>query len=131
LLSSSDLATSLANYSLTTHTHAYLEIADNLSDLANVVTARTNLGLGTAAVLDEDDFAADDHTHAYSADTHTHDTSYLQIGNNLSELATSESKKSNSRLNLGLGNNATVTYTFSTDDPTLGSNGDVWYIPED
>ena len=32
-----------------THTHPYLAIVNNLSDLNNAATARTNLGLGTAA----------------------------------------------------------------------------------
>jgi hypothetical protein len=64
-----------------------LLIANNLSDLSNVSTARTNLGLGTAA------------THAA--------TDFLLAANNLSDLANAGT----ARTNLGLGTAATHAAT--------------------
>lgn len=60
-----------------------LQVADNLSDLANAATARGNLGLGTAALQAASYFA--------------------QTANNLSDLASA----SQARTNLGLGTAAT------------------------
>jgi len=52
--------------SLTTTVGTKLAKASNLSDLANADTARTNLGLGTAATSATGDFAAASHNHAAS-----------------------------------------------------------------
>ena len=60
-----------------------LEAANNLSDLSNVPTARTNLGLGTAATSASSDF--------------------LAVANNLSDLGDAAT----ARTNLGLGTAAT------------------------
>ena len=64
----------------------FLEAANNLSDVT-ASTARSNLGLGTAAV---------------QADTY-----FAQVANNLSDLASA----STARTNLGLGNMATASYS--------------------
>jgi hypothetical protein len=74
-----------------------LRIPNNLSDLSNIVTARTNLGLGTAAVHNIADF--------------------LQSSNNLSELVPSASI---ARANLALGALAVLnTVLYSNLDPTM------------
>ncbi len=52
--------------SLTTTVGTKLAKSSNLSDLTNAETARTNLGLGSAATNDSGDFAAASHTHAAS-----------------------------------------------------------------
>ena len=62
-----------------------LAIANNLSDLNNAGTARTNLGLGTASTSASTDF--------------------LQVSNNLSDL----NNATTARTNLGLGNVATLS----------------------
>jgi len=67
----------------------YLQESNNLSDLANVSSARTNLGLGTAAVQP--------------------DTRYAHRANNLSDLAS----VATARTNLGLGTAATAGTTDS------------------
>ncbi|NBW16669.1 MAG: hypothetical protein EBR82_52700, partial [Caulobacteraceae bacterium] len=46
-----------------------LNATDNLANLASAATARTNLGLGSAAVAASTDFAAASHNHAASAIT--------------------------------------------------------------
>lgn len=72
------------NYFETVTDTELLKAANNLSDLASAATARTNLGLGTAATA--------------SAGT------FLQAANNLSDLAS----PSIARTNLGLGSVATL-----------------------
>ena len=62
--------------------------ANNLNDLQSIPSARTNLGLGTAAVLNSTDVA--------------------QVSNNLSEFTATAST---ARTNLGLGTMATATAT--------------------
>ena len=80
-----------------------LAIANNLSDLNNAGTARTNLGLGTAATAASTDF--------------------LQVSNNLSDVTAATA-----RTNLGLGTAATAASTdflSATGADTLGGNLDV------
>ncbi len=92
-----------------------LAISNNLSDLNNVGTARTNLGLGTAAVLDtgtsNGDVVVLDATGLPAVDgsqltgvTST-DATKLAIANNLSDL----NNVGTARTNLGLGSAATLT----------------------
>ena len=94
-----------------------LAIANNLSDLNNVGTARTNLGLGTSATLDtgtsNGDVVVLDATGLPAVDgsqltgiTAT-DSSKLAIANNLSDL----NNVATARTNLGLGTAATSAST--------------------
>lgn len=91
---------------------SFLQTANNLSDLASASTARTNLGLGTAALLAATAVALvannlSDLTSASTARTNlglgtaaVQNTSYFaQTANNLSDLASA----STARTNLGLG----------------------------
>lgn len=66
---------------------SYLTVSNNLSDLANPSTARSNLGLGTAAVLNS--------------------TAVFQVANNLNEVANAAT----ARTNLGAAASASPTIT--------------------
>jgi len=75
---------------------AYAQTANNLSDLASTSSARTNLGLGSAATQASSAFDAAGAASAAQAAS-------LQKSSNLSDLASA----STARTNLGLGNSAT------------------------
>ncbi len=98
---------------------ARLVKANNLSDLTNAATARTNLGLGTAAVQASSAFDAAGA--AASAQSNAINAS-CQRASNLADLA----NPSTARGNLGLGTGAVRNITVSASGPSGGSAGDVW-----
>lgn len=119
---------------------ARLAAANNLSDLANAGTARTNLGLGTAAVaaatrgslslaavLNFTGGNLAQYVSGGGADGTIGDSG-VSVGalmvksDNLSGL----SSASTSRTNLGLGSMATHSVTISSSAPSGGSDGDIW-----
>jgi len=96
-------------------TDARLVKASNLSDLTNAATARTNLGLGTAATHSSSAFETAGAAAAVSAAS-------CQRASNLSDLANA----STARGNLGLGTAAVRNITVSASGPSGGSSGDMW-----
>ena len=91
----------------------YARRSNNLSDLANAGTARSNLELGTAATVDTG-------TSGSNVPTTTQaDGRYARRSNNLSDLASSTT----ARTNLGLG--AAATHNVGTAQGSLPRNSDL------
>lgn len=97
-------------------TGTFAQVANNLSDLTSSSTARTNLGLGSAALQSSSAFLQasnnlSDVSSVSTARTHLglgtaatqNTTAFLQVSNNLSDIGSA----STARTNLGLGTAAT------------------------
>jgi hypothetical protein len=110
----------LARISLDPSLSADLLSANNLSDLQNAATARTNLGLGTAAVQNVSYFLQTANNLSDLANAGTARTNlglgtaavqntgfFLQTANNLSDVANAATARTN--LGLGTGNSPTFT----------------------
>ncbi len=87
--------------------------ADNLSDLASASTARTNLGLGGAAVLSVGTAAG-----TVAAGDDSRITGALQASNNLSDIA----KATTARSNLGLGGAAVLNVGLASGTVAAGND---------
>ena len=79
----------------------FLKTFNNLSDIPNASTARTNLGLGTVSILNSGQFLLTGSS-----------GSFLLVSNNLSDLTSTSSARSN----LGLGNAAVLNTGISTNN---------------
>lgn len=120
----------IASFSTTGTDTTYAFRANNLSDLANASTARTNLGVTATGADTTYNFRANnlsDVANVATARTNLGvtgtgaDTTYAFRANNLSDLANAGT----ARTNLGLGTAATQAYTQGTWTPTIITTGTV------
>jgi len=113
------------NYSRAHYDGRYLLESNNLSDLANTTTARSNLGLGNHVTHNYGTSAStvcqgnDSRLHASGLTGHSWANQDLRTNDNVTfnRVTTTESNYSMS----------VRTSQISADDPSGGKNGDVWY----